>query len=72
MQAMHHSRQHVGKIPARQGVEARITAQIASLQKDIETAIAKEEYEVAANLRDKIRALKESNQVSNNGESHDA
>jgi len=58
-QAMHHSRQHVGKIPARQGNEARITAQVAALQKDIETAIAKEEYEVAANLRDKIRALKE-------------
>ncbi|VGO12851.1 Protein-arginine kinase activator protein [Pontiella desulfatans] len=64
-QAMHHSRQHVGKIPARQGNEARITAQVAALQKDIETAIAKEEYEVAANLRDKIRALKE-------GESNDA
>lgn len=58
-QAMHHSRQHVGKIPARQGNEARITAQIAALQKDIETAIAKEEYEMAANLRDKIRSLKE-------------
>lgn len=58
-QAMHHSRQHVGKIPARQGNEARITAQVAALQKDIETAIAKEEYEVAASLRDKIRALKE-------------
>jgi protein arginine kinase activator len=72
MQAMHHSRQHVGKIPARQGVEARITARIASLQKDIETAIAKEEYEVAANLRDKIRALRESGQLSDDGESHDA
>lgn len=58
-QAMHHSRQHVGKIPTRQGHEARMTAQIAALQKDIETAIAKEEYEVAAGLRDKIRALKE-------------
>ncbi len=57
-QAMHHSRQHVGKIPARQGNEARVTAQIAALQKDIETAIAKEEYEKAASLRDKIKALK--------------
>jgi protein arginine kinase activator len=63
-QAMHHSRQHVGKIPARQGNEARITAQIGALQKDIETAIAKEEYEMAANLRDKIRSLKESFQAS--------
>jgi protein arginine kinase activator len=57
-QAMHHSRQHVGKIPARQGNEARITAQIAAMQKDIETAIAKEEYEKAAALRDKIRTLR--------------
>jgi protein arginine kinase activator len=57
-QAMHHSRQHVGKIPARQGNEARVTAQVAVLKKDIETAIAKEEYEVAASLRDKIKLLK--------------
>ena len=71
MQAMHHSRQHVGKIPARQGVEARITAQIASLQKDIATAIAKEEYEIAANLRDKIRALQEGNKISHDGDLHD-
>ena len=67
MQAMHHSRQHVGKIPARQGVEARITAQVAVLQKDIEVAVAKEEYEVAASLRDEIRALKEEGQSSENG-----
>jgi protein arginine kinase activator len=71
-QAMHHSRQHVGKIPARQGNEARITAQVAALQKDIETAIAKEEYEVAANLRDKIRSLKEDAPAQEDGGSHDA
>lgn len=71
MQAMHHSRQHVGKIPARQGVEARVAAQVAVLQKDIEVAIAKEEYETAANLRDQIRELKEGLDVSGNGESND-
>ena len=70
--AMHHSSQHVGKIPARQGNEARIIAQIAALQTEIETAIAKEEYEVAANLRDKIKAIKASTLASNNGESYDA
>ncbi|VGO18460.1 UvrB/UvrC motif-containing protein [Pontiella sulfatireligans] len=70
--AMHHSRQHVGKIPARQGNEARITAQAAALQKDIETAIAKEEYEVAASLRDKIRALKEGVQASDEENPHDS
>ena len=71
-QAMHHSRQHVGKIPARQGNKARITAQIAALQNDIETAIAKEEYEIAANLRDKIRSLKDSVELMGVGGSDDA
>lgn len=70
-QAMHHSRQHVGKIPARQGNDARITAQIAALQKDIETAIAKEEYEMAATLRDQIRRL-ESETGNAEGGSDDA
>jgi protein arginine kinase activator len=69
--AMHHSGQHVGKIPARQGNEARITAQIAALQKDIEVAIAKEQYEVAANLRDKIKALRESKQALDEESSDD-
>ena len=72
-QAMHHSRQHVGKIPARQGNEARVTAQIAVLKKDIETAIGKEEYEKAAALRDSIRKLKEDLQPKeSSGESDDA
>jgi len=70
--AMHHSGQHVGKIPARQGNEARLVAQVAVLKKDIETAIAKEQYEVAANLRDKINALKSSIQSIENGGSNDA
>ena len=70
--AMHHSAQHVGKIPARQGNEARLTAQIAALQKDIEVAIAKEQYEVAANLRDKIKALRDSGKTSDGGNSDDA
>lgn len=70
--AMHHSGQHVGKIPARQGNRARITAQIAALQKDIEVAITKEQYEIAANLRDKIKALRSSSDSLENGESDDA
>lgn len=70
--AMHHSRQHMGKIPARQGNEARITAQMSALQKDIETAIAKEDYEMAANLRDKIKSLKDGAHQMAEGESHDA
>lgn len=64
--------QHIGKIPARQGNEARITAQIAALQKEIETAIAKEQYEKAAQLRDRIKVLKGSIEPAADGETHDA
>lgn len=58
IKAMHQSDQHVGKIPARQGCELRVVAQVAALQKEIEGAIAKEDYEDAARLRDKILDLK--------------
>ncbi|MCF7847501.1 MAG: UvrB/UvrC motif-containing protein [Kiritimatiellales bacterium] len=70
--AMHHGGQHVGKIPARQGNRARIAAQVAALQKDLETAIAKEQYEVAANLRDKIKALKGSMNAQEKGAGDDS
>ncbi len=70
--AMHHSGQHIGKIPVCQGSQARVAAQIAALQKDITTAIAMEQYEEAANLRDQIKALKETVQSSETGASNDA
>jgi len=58
VKAMHHNVQHVGKIPARQGSEARRAAKIAALQDDIRSAVAKEDYEEAARLRDEISALR--------------
>ena len=59
-QAMHHSRQHVGKIPARQGKEVKVSSQIATLKREIDQAVNKEEYEKAAALRDEMRQLKAS------------
>ena len=58
IKAMHHSGQHIGKIPVCQGQQARIVAKIAALQKDIETAISMEKYEEAAAFRDQIAELK--------------
>jgi len=72
IKAMHRGGQHVGKIPARQGNRARIVAQVAALQKDLEAAVAKEQYEIAANLRDKIKALKKSLDAQEKGTKHDA
>ena len=55
VKAMHHSTQHIGKIPAREGVQTRVKSKIARLQKDLEAAVAREEYETAAHIRDEIK-----------------
>jgi len=57
VKAMHHSTQHIGKIPAREGSQTRIKSKIARLRKDLETAVAREDYEMAAHVRDKIKQL---------------
>lgn len=54
VKAMHHSSQHVGKIPGREGAQTRARSQIARLQKTLDTAIAREDYETAAQIRDQI------------------
>lgn len=71
IRAMHHNAQHVGKIPARQGTGARIAAQVAALKKELETAINKEQYEQAAQLRDKIRELAKSNDTEEGATDHE-
>ena len=57
IKAMHHSSQHVGKIPGREGVQTRIKSQVARLQKELDAAVAREDYEKAARIRDRIREL---------------
>lgn len=71
IKAMHHSSQHVGKIPSREGVQTRIKSQVARLQKDLEAAIAREDYEKAAQVRDNINAAREQAEDAEGG-SHDA
>ena len=56
--AMHHSSQHVGKIPAGEGSQTRIKSRIARLQKDLDGAIAREDFERAATLRDEIKTCR--------------
>lgn len=58
IKAMHHSTQHVGKIPAREGLQTRIKSQIARLQKDLQSAISREDYEQAASIRDQISEIR--------------
>jgi len=51
--AIQKSDRHVGKFPAREGV----TAEVSSLRKSLEDAVASENFEEAARLRDLLRNL---------------
>ncbi|MGE4490388.1 MAG: UvrB/UvrC motif-containing protein [Kiritimatiellales bacterium] len=59
VKAMHHSTQHLGKIPAREGMQTRLKSQIARLQKELDEAVAREDFEKAAELRDQIKAARD-------------
>ena len=52
--AMHHSTQHVGKLPTRAGSAARQQAEVATLRQQLEGAVAQENFEEAARLREEL------------------
>ena len=55
LKAMHRSEQHVGKIPAKEGIRVRMSAEIAALKKALDEAVSGEKFEEAARLRDEIQ-----------------
>ena len=57
--AVQRGSQHVGKIPARESVRVKKTAEVAGLRKALDRAVADEEYEKAAELRDRIRSCEQ-------------
>ena len=59
LKAMHRSDRHTGKIPAVEGVRVRASAELATLQEQLDKAITTENYEEAARLRDAITACRE-------------
>lgn len=54
---MHGNAQHVGRIPGGVNSQVSIKLQIDKLKQQLTRAVAEEEYEQAALLRDRIRAL---------------
>lgn len=54
LKAMHRSDQHVGKVPQRENARVQAGAELSHLQKEMEKAIAAENFEAAARLRDQI------------------
>ena len=55
--AMHHSMNHIGKVPSKQEKSIKISSKINFLKKEIEKAVKNEDYESAAKFRDEIKNL---------------
>jgi protein arginine kinase activator len=56
---IHGSEEHKGKIPQHTTKEIKVKREIENLKNELQRAIEKEEYEVAAKLRDEIKTKKE-------------
>lgn len=54
---LHGNTGHIGKIPNRAGGRIRLAREIDKLKQELNAAISSEEYERAAEIRDRIRAL---------------
>lgn len=57
LRRIHGTTAHTGKVPRRSGGKARLVNQLTNLKAKLKEAIAKEEFELAAQLRDRIREL---------------
>jgi protein arginine kinase activator len=68
LEAMHKGNQHVGKVPehkaANGAAKVGLFPSLAILRQKLETAIAAEQYEEAASLRDQIRQIVEKASVA--------
>ncbi len=54
---MHKGTVHVGKAPGNRAQKRELIAKVKSLQTNLDQAVAHEQYEEAANLRDEIRRI---------------
>ena len=55
--SLQHGDQHLGKVPRRSSARLKNSVEAARLRRDLDQAVAGENYELAAQLRDKIKAL---------------
>ena len=57
LKAMHKGTEHVGKLPQRAHREVELRDRKRALTEDLKKAVADENYEIAASLRDQLRQL---------------
>ncbi len=59
LKSMHKGIKHVGKIPQVLQQSKDLSEKLKSLQKKLDKAVAEEDFEMAANVRDEIKVTKE-------------
>ncbi|MDF2530589.1 MAG: hypothetical protein K0Q65_170 [Clostridia bacterium] len=59
---------HTGKLPNKAGSKIKLVREIEKLKLELNTAVMNEEYEKAADIRDKIRELNSMEQEEQNGQ----
>lgn len=59
LKGIHGDDRHKGKIPTKANTNIRINREIEELNKKLEDAVKKEEFEKAATIRDEIKSVKE-------------
>ncbi len=59
LERIHGSSQHIGKIPESEGDHLKLEREIIELKRELTRAIHVEEYEQAAQIRDRIREIEE-------------
>ena len=57
LKAMHKGTEHVGKLPERAARQMQLNDKMRALNDNLEKAVAEENYEIAASLRDQIKRL---------------
>lgn len=70
LRRIHGSSVHRGKIPHRSGGTLELKHEIGLLRQQLQESVAHEEYEKAAEYRDKIRALEKELSMKEGGAEH--
>jgi protein arginine kinase activator len=66
LKGMHKGEQHVGKIPAGQTDDQAYTDRLKAIRRELEHAVKAENFESAAELRDRIKKLEQESRDSKN------
>ena len=57
LERIHGATQHVGRVPSRMGASMVREKELIELRRELQSAVQSEEYERAAEIRDRIRYL---------------